>query len=271
MINSRIVVGLLWAVLQPLAAVMGQEAPPDTSLAVISVESEYAGQPVILDGQPIGVTPLQFHPISPGNHTLIVRRSARHSWLYLDWVQRFYAAPGDTLMFRAAFKRVYFVRSHPFGARVYRDGQYLGTTPLTFEAEDTARVRLTLEKEGYNPAVVVWEPKDDNRINVILEPINAFWISQEKAQREVELRRSRRRKMAWISGGISILAGTAAILFKKKADRAYAAYQKTAHPDRMQQYIAEAGKYDRYSSVTFGVFQVSFGLGFYFFLRSNHP
>ncbi len=269
--TNRWMILVLWGMASWPVAALPQEAIPDTTWGLISVESGISGLPVLLDGKRIGHTPLQFFRVAPGTYTLVVKRSPRHSWLYPDWVRKFEIDAGDTLTFRATFNRIFFVRSHPFGARVYLNGRFLGTTPLTFDAGDTVTVRLTLEKEGYSPAVVLWEPSDDNRINVILEPINDFWMDQERARRELKKRRRRQRKLAWISGGVSILAGTAAVLFKKQADRAYADYQKTANPDRMQRYLAEAEKYDRYSNITFGVFQVSFGLGFYFFLKSNYP
>ncbi len=273
--NRRIVPALLLLLLFSaggmFSAAPAQEAGSDTlqSVGYLSVESLPPGLPVLLDGKSIGRTPLHGFAVQPGRHLVVVQRSPRRSWYLPDWQKEVEIAAGDTLRLRARLPFAYLIQSEPFGAKVYRNGEFLGTTPFVFETTDTALVELMLEKEGYEPAFAFCQPGGERRIHLVLTPQAGFQSNRDLRRDSRQSLESKHRRMAWIAAGLTLASGAAAILFKKRADHAYGRYQQTAHPERMNRYFNEARKFDRLSGVAFGVFQISFGVGFYLFLKSN--
>ena len=239
--------------------------------AFLMVNSRPTGLQVLLDGKHIGITPITSLAIKPGSHVLILRRSRFFSWRLPDWQTEFKADAGDTVRIFKAFNYTYLIQSMPFGAAVYRGAELLGETPLMVELEDTVAVELTVTKEGYQPARVLCIPGGKQYFNILLEPQEDYFAAREKLEKSLVQKRERYRRIAIISGGVSLAAGLAAILLKKKADRLFGQYQQTAYPPEMNRLFSQTKKYDRYSGVAFGLFQLGFGISFYSFLKSNQP
>jgi hypothetical protein len=80
---------------------------------------------------------------------------------------------------------------------------------------------------------------------------------------------SKNRRIAWAAAGMSLASGVAAILLKDKADGFYEQYLTTGRPAARESAYQRAVDYDRYSGIATGVFEASFALSFYFFLKST--
>ncbi len=146
-------------------------------LVTLAADPE-VGAEVLLDGEPIGVTPLADHEIRPGRHRLEFAAPR-----YLPKVLEIDVAGGHerqsvVATLTPSWAPVTFTTEPP-GAEVLVDGEPVGTTPL--EAELTAGTReVEVRLRGYN----AWR----NRINVVAaEPQNVPPIRLTQADGRVEL------------------------------------------------------------------------------------
>lgn len=113
----------------------------------IRVESTPSGADVYLDQSYEGKTPLTIRDVSPGSHTLRVIKSG-----YKEWTKTVTVYSNETTYVNAALQKELgsiHVTSNPSGAKVYLDGSYKGTTPLTIGDVSTGNHTLTLKKNGY--------------------------------------------------------------------------------------------------------------------------
>ena len=105
------------------------ERPQAPAFGTLTVRSDPPRAEVYLDGDFIGVTPLQFGA-RPGRHEIRIERSDFESF-----TRTVNLRPGETADVTAQLAQVRrdgFVdfRSSPSGAEVYVDGNFVGTTPL---------------------------------------------------------------------------------------------------------------------------------------------
>jgi len=241
----------------------------EVPIAALSVASDPAGYRVYLDGEFIGVTPLQNFVIRAGEHKVVVRPHALPSWVIPDWTRTIQAAPGDTLHLDARFKRAYFIQSVPFPAQAYLDGKLLGETPLYVTLDCDEKATVTVKKEGYLDAYALCDPSGSTRIEVTLQSVAKFWKRRKARDQDISLHKMKYQRYSFLSAATSLVAGITTVLFRKEADRAYQNYLQASNPQQMNRYFADAQRYDTYSSVAFGLFQASFAVGFYFFLRAS--
>lgn len=248
---------------------MAQASQPQAAVAYVLVESNPAGKEIYLDTEFVGKTPqlLQITPVD--SHRIVVRAGDGSSWFARDYVRTFAAPEGDTLNIQAAFSRAYFLRSMPHDALVFLGDSLLGRTPLTLELDYAETPTLELRKEGYHPLTITIGPNSEQFRMFVLERDEEFWETQRRQLHERLAVKSSRRRMAKWGGVLSLVAGTSAILLKRKADDFYEKYRGTADPARMQRYISKTEDFDTYSGIAFGVFQLSFAFSVYQFLRSQ--
>jgi hypothetical protein len=250
-----------------------QQSVPSPN-AVISVESKQSGMPVIVDGKDVGFTPLHHWSLPPGKHEIAVRRSQPESWLDFDWVETCSLAAGDTLYLVAKFQKGYSISSTPFGAEVYVNGVLQGTTPLVLRlpGEETAHVEL--RKTGYQSAPLhVGKPAEGiaptRLYAVTLKPETDLTMMPEVEKSSRRLHLSRNRRISLAAAGLSLASGVAAILLKDKADHFYEQYLTASLPENREMYYQRTKDYDRYSGIATAVFEASFAVSFYFFLKST--
>jgi hypothetical protein len=246
-----------------------------TNLSVISVESQRTGFPVLIDGREVGFTPLQYFSLPAGEHEIAVRRSRSESWLDYDWVDTVRAMAGDTLKLAARFLRGYSLHSTPFGAEVYIDGILQGTTPLVLRLPEEEMTTVEIRKAGYQPVQV--QIGKQSREGAEAPRLYDVTLQEEKqyaALREYEdsrrlFRINRNRRIAWATAGVSLASGVAAILLKDKADHFYEQYLTASLPAQRERLYDRTIEYDRYSGIATAVFEVSFAVSFYFFLKAT--
>jgi hypothetical protein len=243
--------------------------------AVISVEAPQLGLPVLIDGKEIGFTPLRHWPLPPGKHEIAVKRSAPESWLDFDWTETCSLQAGDTLNLVARFSKGYSLNSTPFGAEVYVNGILQGTTPLVLRLPESEMANVEIRKTGYQSArLQIGKASEAGQpetrlyaVTLQVEPETALIREVEQSRRRFQV--SRNRRIALAAAGVSLASGVAAILLKDKADRFYDQYLTTIQPTPREKAYQRAVDYDRYSGIATGVFEASFAVSFYFFLKST--
>ena len=243
--------------------------------AVISIEAPKLSLPVLIDGREVGFTPLRHWPLPPGKHEIAVKRASSESWLDFDWVESCSLDAGDTLQFVAKFFKGYSLNSTPFDAEVYMNGVLQGTTPLVIRLPEGEVAQLEFRKAGYKAlSLPIGKGSRDDLpetrfYHVTLAIEKELTLAREVEQSRRLFRMSRDRKISWAAAGVSLASGVAAILLKDKADRFYEKYLTTGAPAQRDRFYQRTKDYDRYSGIATTVFETSFAVSFYFFLKST--
>lgn len=114
----------------------------------IAVNSEPGGAEIILDGKSLGTAPIPRQKIESGKHTLRAEMDLYHSeTLELTIADGDDISPKLTL--DPAFGNL-TVNSEPSGARVYLDGEMIGTTPHTENRLASGNYELRVTKDLWN-------------------------------------------------------------------------------------------------------------------------
>jgi len=261
-VNKFISLGLCIAV-----SISSELASAQNATAVFSITTKERGLPIFVDGMQVGVTPLKHFSIPAGRHEISVKHVQSESWLDTDWAEKYDLAAGDTLDVYPVFKRGYMINSIPFGAEVFVDHVQQGTTPLVLYLNEGDRSEVELRIKGYENYVTTIDSTSTRRIQITLLKDRDDLLSRKKEQKNS--RRSHFRKLATIAGGMSAASGITAILLKRQADNFYQDYLSASNPQEINSYFNKTGQYDEYAGTAFIVFQISFGLSFYWFLRST--
>lgn len=250
-----------------------QSAP--SHQAYVSVESQHLRLPVLIDGKEVGFTPLRNWPLPPGQHEIAVKRSSPESWLDFDWTETCSLQAGDTLQFVARFLKGYALSSTPFGAEVYVNEILQGTTPLVLRLPEGEVASVEIRKNGYQSAhLQVGKTSEAGQpatrlYAVTLKAEQDLALVQEIEQSRRRFHVSRNRRIALAAAGLSLASGVAAILLKDKADNFYQQYLTTGRPAARESAYQRAVDYDRYSGIATAVFEASFAVSFYFFIKST--
>ena len=259
------------------ASLHAQESHPETSAqAFLTISCTHAGLPVLIDGVVVGSTPLLNYPVVAGEHALAVRCMPFGSWMDSDWVDTVTVAAGDTVELEARFLIGYTISSSPYGAQVWVDGRIVGTTPFVLRLPEGKIAQVELSMSGYRPAyltVGIASPLaavrgSKRRYEVVLQEDFNYAVLQERESLQHRNRLRRYRRLTYISAGISLAAGVAAVLFKHEADATYNRYLVVGDPIKRERAFDRALQYDRYSGAAFAVFQISFAFSVYSFLKA---
>jgi hypothetical protein len=252
------------------ASLFAQSSTPDSS-AFISLSSNYPGLPVLINGKEAGFTPLRHWPLPPGKHEIAVKRARPESWLDFDWTEVCSLQAGDTLDFVARFQRGYSINSTPYGAEVLANEVLQGTTPLVVRLAEGEIASVEIRKAGYQSETLqIGGGVSEIRIyQVDLKPEQNLPLAQEveKTGRRFRLHRNRRISMA--AAGLSLVSGITAILLKDKADHFYDQYLTAGRPENREHFFQRTEDYDRYAGIATVVFEASFAVSFYYFLKST--
>jgi len=251
-------------------------AQPSTPVptAFISVISQHPGLPVLIDGQEAGFTPLQYWPLPPGKHEIAVKRARPESWLDFDWAEICSLQAGDTLNFVARFQRGYSINSTPFGAEVLVNDILQGTTPHIVRLPERETAHVEIRQAGYQsehlqvgeaPGTVA----EIRLYNVELKSEQNLPLIQEVEKTRRGFRLHRHRRLSLAAAGLSLASGITAILLKDKADHFYDQYLTASLPEKRERFYQRTEDYDRYSGIATAVFEASFAVSFYYFIKST--
>ena len=120
---------------------------PPVDTATLSVSANTSPSLVVLDGRPIGMTPLTGLLVSPGEHVIRVQRDG-----YEEWVSRFSIGVGQSLQLRAELPAVsagVLVQTIPPGANASIKGGPSCVTPCLLQV-GAGTFQLTVSRKGYN-------------------------------------------------------------------------------------------------------------------------
>lgn len=251
-------------ILMAVALSSAQVLLPTDSTATITVASGQDSLPVLLDGQPIGKTPIKDFAVKSGSHELTVYSPVWPSWNQKDYKVMFVALPGQSYRFEPTFETLVTIHSIPYGASVYHRGKLLGTTPCQVNLREG--LTADIELEGYVPVQVELTKQTHT---VELEPLEDWVNARLEREQQRQQRIIRNRKLMFASLWLAAAAGYSTAYFRSKGNEEYDRYMRTAIPEKMDDYFRKAESYDRISSVSYALFEMGFVFAGYFFLTSR--
>ena len=261
-INCQLTVLALCFLLTSFSAVQAQER-----YGALSITSSPVGQPVYVDDLMIGLTPLERYPILVGQRHLRVSHPDRSDWDARDWMSIVSVTAGDTLQIDIPFVGPISVSSDPFGAAVYVDSAYFGTTPLRLTDLAPGVHTLMIQKDGFETLSRSIAIRDTSRqmVSVLLTPETAG--PRSSILRSANNTGNTQKWVAYVTLGLGSLFGGLALYTNHQADMAYQRYLSTADPVVQERSFRSATRYDRRSSQYVVVAQVNFAASFYFLIR----
>lgn len=137
----------------------------------------------------------------------------------------------------------------PHSAEVFSGTTHYGYTPIEI-SED---VTLTLRLRGFRDSEIRTDSLELNSL-IYLQPLNS----------EMRTEITKSPLLKYLVGGIILFGGTAAY-FKLKADIEFDRYKSGGDKSLLD----ATRKYDLISGISFGLFQVNFGVLIYYFLEEN--
>jgi diacylglycerol kinase family enzyme len=124
----------------------------------INIESKPAKAKVYLDGEEVGTTPATLMSVSPGSHEVEIRLDGYDVWSEIVEVE----ADKEKVLTPVLRMRTgsFSVNSEPANAKIYLDGDYIGTTPEIIRSSALGTHVVEIRKEGYE----VWREIVDIKI-----------------------------------------------------------------------------------------------------------
>ena len=218
-------VGALAALLMTTTLGLGADRSEDSTMVrppVLRIQTDVDSALVILDGQPVGRTPLTLDSLSPGSHVVEVRHPDLDRWaasVVYDTIQ-VDSGSAITLVYQMRLSRL--VQSDPFGADVYVGEKLIGSTPLVLH-QQVDEIIVSLRKPGYSPATVRREDFSGQSILVKLDPLAGVTSGQEVVFRNGASKEDV-LSPAIVACLSSVAFGAASAYFKVRADNAYSEY-----------------------------------------------
>ncbi|MCU0644967.1 MAG: PEGA domain-containing protein [bacterium] len=233
----------------------------------VKIETDSAGIEILIDGKLIGMTPLPFIALQPGIHQIAALHPQRFLWGNLDWLQTVQIAAGDSIILKPSFKILFSLQSKPFGAEIYINGEFQGTTPLTIAIESKDSSSVILKKEGYNDQFLNLNQFQTNHLQIPLVRNNQLFDFKQVEENE-QKKQSHYRKLTYGMWGLSVLTGLATVYFKDQADEKYRQYLVASSLRDMNKLFNDSRRFDQYSNISLGAVQGCFVLSFYFLIKS---
>ncbi len=220
--------------------------------ATLSVQSRPAGCWVRLDSLLIGQTPIQSLALPPGSHVVTVYPPEGGLWNWGEQAMELDLSPGTDTTLTVVFDQPVLVNSLPPGAEVFRENEFVGTTPLYLSFTTYAGQSFTIRKDGYEPfSFQLIRP------GPIMARLNARFDSpgSEVTARPRLLgifpRTHVKAKFALLA--TTVAAHWASFYFKNKADDNFDRYRRSGDPARMEHYLDQTRKYDTLSEIALGL------------------
>ena len=151
------------------------ETPAPSDRATLIVATEPAGAEVLLNGEVVGISPLDLDDLFPGRYDIALRHPLYETQALYDQT----LAADATLRIERALTRAtgaLAISTTPSGAWIERGGERLDqTTPATLEGLAAGAVTVAIGLDGYQQAVAEAEVPPDGlaELNVELEPVIA--------------------------------------------------------------------------------------------------
>ncbi len=236
-------------------------------LSYLKVTTDSAGILILCDGKMLGATPLPVISLLAGEHQIVALNPKRFAWGNPDWSRQLNFPPAETLIVAPRFLRQVFIQTEPYGAEVYANEAWQGTTPLILLLDDTTAYQIMVKKNGYETQFLQFDPSRTNTLKLQLTK-RSFDAAQTRFKSVKQTAQIRQRRLTYGLWGLSILAGLATVYFKDQADEKYQRYLQAGSLKDMNRYFNDAKRFDCYSNISLGSVQGCFVLSFYFLIKS---
>ncbi len=242
-----------------IPAQAGPDSGSVTGLCRLLVTSGSDTTCVVVDSIIAGQTPLLLDSLSPGLHTLRVFRQEDAGWPGGAAADTIVLTGGESREVDLPLPRAWWIRTRPFGAQVYAGDSLLGTTPfLVMPDLPSNRLPIILRKQGFDSVLIAPRGGTAGSMVFNLKPV---WGSDWSGDSLFAVAGAGNSKMtrAYVTGALTILAGTAAAYFKIRADDRYQSYVQTGNPS----FLSETHRFDTAAGVFLGLTQVGIAVFMY--------
>jgi len=159
----------------------------------IALSSEPNGLPVLLDGEPVGETPLELRRDAPATHTISVAAPG-----FRGQTQTLQINPGERSTLHFVLERLVRIRlaGEPAGAIAVarREGDELGRCELPCELELTpGSLELEATLDGYTAQTRLTDVSEDGDVNFELAPETRYLLAEWRAHGDASIDRGRER------------------------------------------------------------------------------
>ncbi|MBD3288703.1 PEGA domain-containing protein [candidate division KSB1 bacterium] len=234
----------------------------------LKIDTPDSGLVISINDSAVTKTPVQPLNLLPGDYDVIVTNPKKGFWRYNDWTRTVTIEPTDTTVIQPQFSLNVIIRTTPFDARVYLNNEYIGSTPLYYEIADPENAVFMIKKSKYRPETIAPDTIESAAINIDLKPI--------ADQRSPVLQRSSKnqtissnKKFIYSLFAFTIASGFTAAYLKDRADKKYNQYLSTASLQKMNEYYEDSKMLDTYSSISLGMFEVSFAVSLYYLIKKS--
>ncbi len=217
---------------------------------------------IVVNDSTIQWRPLMIIALETGTYRLTVLHPQKGYWKSDDWTDSVRIVTDDTTQVRPLHDRTLVIRTIPFDAQVYLAEQYQGATPLHMTLPDSADGLLWIKKENYKPFARNIHDIHASPLQVTLEPVMNGLNSGKDRSKDGNLNKRTIALMA-----LTVCSGVLTTYLNHQADVYYDRYLTAGKPHDMNRFYNQAKKYDRYSGISLGLFEVSFIISFYSLVR----
>ncbi|MCK4667140.1 PEGA domain-containing protein [Candidatus Dependentiae bacterium] len=159
-----------------------EKIPAEKPKAIsVNVTTDPPNAKVILDGKKEIMSPGKFENVKPGLHILTIKYEHKPG-IIIEKEKSFTAKPGDVLDYQIDLKKdldkilktSLTIISKPSGAKIYRNGKYIGKkTPIQTSQYTPGKYTFKFIKTGYITREMTFEVKPNiaNKINVTLQKL----------------------------------------------------------------------------------------------------
>jgi len=243
---------------------IGVAEDPDPGMGLLILDSTPRGAYAYLDGEFVGITPVEPRMVPPGDHRVWFRSRPPVAFEPLPLPEkRVQVVAGETIRVTERMGNLVRIDSDPQGAEVLVDGERRGLTPLVVRWMGGARDDLRIRRTGYYPEAVRAERLvSGSAITVGLRPLDPDRVPARVTSGPISA------GVNWPAWGILAVGATSAALavhYKNEADDAFEAYEGSADPGLQDDFLDRANRYDRFSSVAWIAAESSFLLSMWLF------
>ena len=153
----------------------------DDNGATFAVSTKPVGVLVVLDGLPVGNTPLTFSRISSGEHTIRLEKNDFNSWEFKKDLPAGKITAVSVNLSPYGELGSMVVNANPSGVRVFLNGFLMGATPITLQQLAVGEYELKLVLKDYE--------EDVRKVKVVKDEVVSISTEMEYASEEGKARK----------------------------------------------------------------------------------
>ncbi|MCB0277816.1 MAG: PEGA domain-containing protein [Calditrichaeota bacterium] len=220
--------------------------------ARLSITANLENCVVWLDGQSVGTTPIEDLLVAPGEHRLELLPPQSGAWDIQSKRYDLTLSAGQPRVIHALFSQPVFLNSNPFGARVYVDTAFIGTTPLHLSFEKYRGKEVELLKLGYKTHRFILNNPTPLDIDLEEDPASLSAGNLPSSGMLGGIATSHRKAKFGLLL-LSVSTQWLGFYFQNEADRNFDLYQSAAEPAQAARYWDNTRKNDRFTTISLSV------------------